>query len=177
MKRITVVICTVLSGAFLLEAADEQRLNVIDYFVRLPPNMFEAPARAWLPNCTVIDKQNGYMRCTGDGAQPNFEIALFRYRDPARAGLLAICSGELEGADSLILNFFQLGADGKMHKTPRSVFPVGDSVISAVDGGLEYKNWRFELPRHGKTILVRDQRSGEILHKVTWNGEKFQEEK
>src|ERR1700737_4499477 len=107
MKRITVVICTVLSGAFLLAAADEQRLNVIDYFVRLPPNMFEAPAPAGLPNCTVIDKQNGYMRCTGDGAQPNFEIALFRYRDPARAGLVAICSGELEGADSLILNFFE----------------------------------------------------------------------
>jgi len=43
--------------------------------------------------------------------------------------------------------------------------------------GLHYKNWRFELPRRGRTVLVRNQKSGKILHKFTWNGEKFQEEK
>jgi hypothetical protein len=36
---------------------------------------------------------------------------------------------------------------------------------------------RFQLPREGKTILVRNQRSGKILRKLTWNCEKFQDEK
>ncbi len=33
------------------------------------------------------------------------------------------------------------------------------------------------IPRHGKTIIVRHQRIGKILRKVTWNGEKFQDQK
>ena len=37
--------------------------------------------------------------------------------------------------------------------------------------------WRFELPRYGKTIVVREPRSGKILHKITWTGENFQEVK
>ena len=81
----------VVSLSSSLRSADEKKMTVIDYFLRLPKDALEPPAREWLHNCGVIDKQNGYMRCTGDGAQPNFEIALFRYRDPARAGLLALC--------------------------------------------------------------------------------------
>jgi len=38
-------------------------------------------------------------------------------------------------------------------------------------------NWQFELPRKGKTILVRAQNGKKILHKFTWNGEKFEKEK
>jgi len=37
--------------------------------------------------------------------------------------------------------------------------------------------WRFELPRYGKTIVVRQPRSGKTLHKITWTGEKFVKEK
>jgi hypothetical protein len=33
------------------------------------------------------------------------------------------------------------------------------------------------LSQFSRTILVRDQRSEKILRKLTWNGEKFQEEK
>lgn len=145
-------------------------MTVIDYFLRLPKDALETPAREWLQNCGVIDKQNGYMRCTGDGAQPNFEIALFRYRDPARAGLLALCQGELEGADWLFLDFFEMGSDGKMHKARRSIFP-------AADAGSDQGDWRFELPRQGRTVLLRNQKSGKVLRKFTWNGEKFVEEK
>ncbi|HAF03953.1 MAG TPA: hypothetical protein DIT76_07410 [Spartobacteria bacterium] len=60
----------------------------------------------------------------------------------------------------------------------RSIFPVADSVTFDKSGGrTERGNWRFELPRRGKTVLVRDQRSGKILRKLTWNGERFQDEK
>ena len=122
----------------------------------------------------IVDNGNGYMKCPGDGAQPEFEVALFRYHDGRP--LLAVCGGELEGADSLILDFFQLGRDGKMHKAPRTIFPVADSLTLTKDR-LHYEKWRFELPRRGRTVLVRNQKSGKILRKFTWNGEKFQEEK
>ena len=63
-----------------------------------------------------------------------------------------------------------------MHETPRSIFPVADSLTLRNDG-VHHENWRFELPRRGKTVLVRNQKSGKILLKLAWSGEKFQEEK
>lgn len=166
--------------SFSLRAADERKMTVVDYFLRLPEMTFEGPAAEWLrffkqPKCGVIDTANGYMSCTGDGAQPEFEVALFRYRDGRP--LLALCGGELDGDDSLILQFFEMGSDGKMHEVPRSIFPVGDSLVLTKNDEIHYKNWQFQLPRHGKTIVVRKQKSGKILYKFTWNGEKFQEEK
>ena len=167
-----------LAGVFLpspLRGTDDKKMTVVDYYLRLPDQTFEGPAADWLrflkqPKCGVVDLANGYMSCIGDGAQPPFEVALFRYRDPARTGLLALCQGELEGVKSLFLDFFEVGSDGKMHKTRRSIFPVKDA-------GNDKGNWSFELPRKGRTFLVRSQKSGKVLRKFTWNGEKFVEEK
>lgn len=166
-----------LAGVLLsssLRGADEKKMTVVDYFLRLPQGALETPAREWLHNCGVIDKQNGYMRCTGDGAQPNFEVALFRYRDGRP--LLALCSGELEGDDSVTLDFFEVGSDDKMRKASRRVFPIGDRWSSG-EYEPKYEDLQFELPRQGRTILVRSHKSGKILRKFTWSGEKFVEEK
>jgi hypothetical protein len=162
-----------------LRGADEKKMTVVDYFLLLPDKTFEGSAEGWLkflkqPKCGVIDIPNGYISCTGDGAQPEFEIALFRYRDGRP--LLALCNGELEGADSLMLTFFEMRSDGKMHEVPRSIFPVGDSLVVTKDDDIRYENWEFQLPRHGKTIVVRKQKSGKVLHKFAWNGEKFIEQ-
>jgi hypothetical protein len=173
---IPAAILVVLVTAMLpLRGADEKKMTVVDYYLRLPDKTFEGPAADWLrflkqPKCGIVDPANGYMSCIGDGAQPPFEIALFRYRDPARAGLLALCQGELEGEKSLFLDFFEMRSDGKMHKTRRSIFP-------AADAGNDQANWRFELPRQGRTVLLRSQKSGKVLSKFTWTGEKFVEEK
>jgi hypothetical protein len=174
MKRLSIFVGLALGLclALSLRAADEKKMTVVDYFVRLPKDALETPAREWLQNCGVIDKQNGYMRCTGDGAQPNFEIALFRYRDGRP--LLALCSGELEGDDSVTLDFFELGADGKMHKSPRKTFPIGDAWSNGTDEP-QPQSWYFELPRQGRTVLVRSLKTKKILHRVTWSGEKFVE--
>jgi hypothetical protein len=176
MKRLSIFVGLALGLCFpfALRGAGEKKMTVVDYFLRLPKDALETPVREWLQNCGVIDKQNGYMRCTGDGAQPNFEIALFRYRDPARAGLLALCSGELEGNDSVTLDFFELGTDGKMHKASRRIFPIGDQWSSG-EYDSKYEDFQFELPRHGRTVLVRSLKSKKVLHRVTWNGEKFVE--
>jgi len=170
MKRLSIFVGLALGLCLplTLRAADERKMTVVDYFLRLPDKTLEAPPRAWLGNAQVIDKQNGYISITGDGAQPSFQVALFRYRDPARAGLLALCQGELEGEKSLFLDFFEMGSDGKMHKTRRSIFPVKDA-------GNGQGNWTFELPRQGRTVLVRSLKTKKILHRVTWSGEKFVE--
>ena len=174
MKRLSIFVGLALGLclALSLRAADEKKMTVVDYFVRLPKDALETPAREWLQNCGVIDKQNGYMRCTGDGAQPNFEIALFRYRDGRP--LLALCSGELEGDDSVTLDFFELGADGKIHKSPRKTLPIGDAWSNGTDEP-QPQSWYFELPRQGRTVLVRSLKTKKIVHRDTWNGEKFVE--
>ncbi|MDB6146518.1 MAG: hypothetical protein JWO45_182 [Spartobacteria bacterium] len=157
----------------LAYAASNDPLTVADYFLKLPDKYFEDPPARMLdfikqPACGVIDIRNGYISCIGDGAQPPFEVALFRYRDGH--ALVAVCSGELEGPESVYLDFFVAGSDGKMKKTSRSIFPIGDA-------GSDKGDWRFELPRHGRTVIVRRQGSKKIQRQFAWNGEKFAEEK
>jgi hypothetical protein len=174
MRRCSLFVVIILGfSAVITGAADEKKLTVVDYFLLLPERTFEAPPRAWLQNAE-IDKQNGYMNVSGDGAQPSFQVALFRYRDGRP--LVAVCSGELEGDDSVALEFYELGADGTMHKAPRKIFPIGDQWSSG-DYNAKYQDFRFELPRRGRTILVRSAKSKKVLHNVTWNGEKFLKEK
>jgi hypothetical protein len=175
MKRLpTLIIAVAVAGSLCIRAADEKKMTVVEYYLLLPEKTFEAPARSWLQNATVIDKQNGYMRITGDGAQPNFEVALFRYRDGRP--LVAICQGELEGDDRVGLEFFDLSPDGKMRQTSREIFPIGDQWSSG-DYDKRYEDFRFELPRHGRTVVVRSAKTKKVLHRVTWNGEKFVREK
>ena len=176
MKRVSIFVGLALGLClpFTLRAADKKKMTVVDYYLLLPKDTFETPPKDWLQNARVIDKENGYLSITGDGAQPSFEVALFRYRDGRP--LLAICEGELEGNDSVTLEFFELGADGRMQKVSRKIFPIGDQWGSG-EYDSKYKDCRFELPRRGRTVLVRSQKSGKILHRVSWNGEKFVEER
>lgn len=176
MKRLLIFLTAALGVSSFLSpcAAEETKKTIVDYYLLLPDKTFETPARDWLHNATVIDKQNGYMSVSGDGAQPSFEVALFRYRDGRP--LLAICEGELEGDDRVSLVFFDFGADNRMHKASRNIFPIGDQWSSG-DYDKKYEDFRFELPRHGRTVVVRSAKTKKILHKVTWNGEKFVQEK
>jgi hypothetical protein len=163
-----------------IRKSEQEKVSVIDYFLLLPAKNFEAPLSAWLREmrghdrffpCDAepednVDEKNGYLYCAGSGAEPEFEVALFRHRDGRP--LLALCSGELEGPDSVQLQFYEPGSDGKMHEIKRSIFPIADSMED---------RWQFDLPREGKTIVVRARKSKKVLHKFTWTGEKFQEDK
>ncbi len=181
------IVAKIFAAAILVGAASAvtkaatEKMTIGDYFLPLPRDSFEGPPAAWLmfmkqPKCGLIDVRNGYMSCTGDGAQAQFEVALFRFRNGSP--LLAVCWGDYSEVvdmehprDGLVfLDFFRLGADKQMHKVSRSIFPVADA-------GNRKGNWRFELPRYGRTVFVRSQQSGATLHKLTWNGEKFVEDK
>ncbi|MEP6667512.1 MAG: hypothetical protein ABJF10_00080 [Chthoniobacter sp.] len=152
-----------------LDAAEAKRLTVVDYYLQLPDKTFEGPAKDWLsflrqPKCGTVDIPNGYMSCTGDGAQPNFEVALFRYKDDKP--LLAVCQGELEGKNSKYLTFYEPGFGGRLHEVKRSIFPIANET-----------GFLFELPHKGRTVIVRTEKGGKLHAKYAWNGEKFMEEK
>jgi len=155
---------------------EAEPVSIVDYFLLLPDDTLETRPRHWIHNATVVDKKNGYMSVSGDGAQPSFDVALFRYRDGRP--LLAVCQADLESDDSrcVSMEFFELGVDGKMQKTDRKIFPVRDQWDSG-EQNKKYEDFRFILPRQGRTVLVRSAKTKEILHKVTWNGERFIEEK
>ncbi len=152
-----------------LPAAEAKRQTIGDYFVQLPGSTFETPAKDWLkflrqPKSGVYDVANGYLSCTGDGAQAPFEAALFRYKDDRP--LLAVCQGELEGRNSKFLAFYEQQSDGRMLEVPRTIFPIANE-----------QGYVFELPRKGRTIIVRTEKGGKLKAKYTWNGEKFVEER
>ena len=167
------LLASILLVALILPAGGAEpksaRLSIVDYFRALPDEAMDAQPAAWLAandgNDTrrVVDKKNGYLRGEGDGGQPNFECALFRYHDDRP--LLALCQGELEEADSVHLEFYVLGSGGRMRKASRSIFPVADGAGK-----------RFILPREGRTIIVRDL-SGRHEHRFDWDGEGFVEQK
>ena len=172
----------------LIRNAEQEKVTIVDYFLLLPPKNFEAPLSAWLRHMrtggvfypceefehpgNLVDEKNGYLRCSGDGAQPEFEVALFRHRDGRP--LLAVCSGELEGNDSVYLTFFELGPDGKMQEIKHSMFPGAERDYDS-EVGEGKGEWRFVLPREGRTIAVRMEKGKKI--KFTWTGEKFVEQK
>ncbi len=169
--RTLLVFLLVLAASFspALRAADAKRLTVVDYYLQLPDKTFEGPAKGWLrflrqPKCGVEDPAHGYLSCTGDGAQPPFAVALFRYKDDRP--LLAVCQGELEGKNAKYLTFYEPGPGGRMHEAKRSIFPIADET-----------GYLFELPRMGRTVLVRTEKGGRLKAKYTWDGAKFVEER
>ncbi|MDR3402709.1 MAG: hypothetical protein P4L99_09435 [Chthoniobacter sp.] len=170
MRILFILLCG-LTAVFspTLHAADAKRLTVVDYYLQLPDKTFERSAMEWLmylrqPKCGTVDIANGYMSCTGDGAQPPFEVALFRYKSDKP--LLTVCQGELEGKNSAYLAFYEPGFGGHMNEVKRSIFPIPDE-----------KGFLFELPHKGRTIVVRTEKGGKLKAKYTWDGEKFVEDR
>ena len=177
MKLFFVGLAALLLSSIANLSAAKEEPTILDYFAQLPNRTFEGTTEEMLrfirhPG-TVIDTKNGYIKCKGDGAQGDFEVALFRYSD--RRALIVVSTGSTEEEKGTYLQFFKSGPDGKMQRIDNSIFPIAD-VGQAEDSGPSEK-WHFDLPRYGKTIVVRSTRSGKIVHKVTWNGEKFQDDK
>src|SRR5437870_7028387 len=112
MKRLSIFILVFLLSSAAVHSADQKKMNVVDYFLLLPAHALEADPREWLPHCGVVDLANGYISCTDDGAQPDFQVALFRYG--TGRPLLALCQGGEAGPDSVYLDLFEMGQNGKM---------------------------------------------------------------
>jgi hypothetical protein len=177
MKLFYATLAALLSLSLATVNAGKGEPTILDYFAQLPPQTFEGTTEEMLrfirhPG-TIIDTKNGYIRCKGDGAQGDFEVALFRYSD--RRPLIAVSTGSTDGESWTYLEFFAPGGDGTFRRMPNSIFPIAHA--GRTENGETNGKWRFELPRVGKTIVVRNAKSGKIVRKITWDGEKFQEDK
>ena len=163
--RFSSLLAAVLFSTWSAAAKD----TISDCFLKLPAGSFlEIPASELLRKVTknkqgILDTKNGYLLVEGDGAQVSLQAALFRL--PDGHPLLAVAYGELELPDFTHIGFF-IEQDGKMLPSRRIEFPF------PADGG----NLRFELPRIGRTIIVKNLR-GKTVAKVTWNGYTFVKEK
>lgn len=142
--------------------------TVVDYFLALPQQVFHEATPGELLDImkrgegeSIVDAENGFLRLEGDGAQVSLQVALFRYED--KRPLLVVAWGELEEPEFTHLTFFE-EKDGKMAVARRGIFPVADS-----------SEVRFELPREGRTVIVRDA-TGSIVSKWMWKGDKFVKE-
>jgi hypothetical protein len=157
--------CVMIATVYAPAAAE----TVVDYFIALPPQVFHEGTPAELlaimkrgEGESVVDTQNGFLRLEGDGAQVSLQVALLRYED--KRPLMAVAWGELEEPDFTHLTLFE-EKDGKLVVARRGIFPVADSP-----------KLRFELPREGRTVIVRDA-AGTTVSKWTWKGDKFANEK
>jgi len=74
--------------------------------------------------------------------------------------------GEPGETDFWYLHFYELGEGGKLQEANRKLLPLGNEPRR-----------KFELPRKGRTIVVRDTRSQKVLSRWTWDGGKFVREK
>ena len=156
--------CVMIATAQAPAAAE----TVADYFLALPQQVFHEGTPAELlaimkrgEGASVVDTKNGFLRLEGDGAQVSLQVALFRYED--KRPLMVVAWGELEEPDFTHLTLFE-EKDGKLVVARRRIFPVADS-----------SKLRFELPREGRTITVRDA-TGATVSKWTWKGDKFAKE-
>ncbi len=158
MKTLSLFIALALSPVAAIGAS-----TVTDYFLRIPLQGFTEGSPQELVKIMqrgngLIDTKNGYFRLEGDGAQVSLQGALFRHED--KSPLLVVAWGHLEEADFTHLTLFK-ELDGKMVVANRKIFPVADS-----------DDLRFELPRQGRTVIVRNA-AGKEVSRWTWVKDAF----
>jgi hypothetical protein len=161
MKIFLCISAIVLIASFQASAAEK---GIADYFRELPQQEFTESSPSYLMESglkRLIDSRNGYMFLEGNGAQVSLEIALFLY--PNRQPLLAVAWGNYMEEAFTHLSFFT-ERNGRMVPFDRAILPVSDS------GDL-----RFELPRKGLTVVIRDA-SGKVFSQWTWNRTRFTED-
>jgi hypothetical protein len=161
--KVLLSISTIILAVILQASAADK--GIADYFLELPPQDFETHPALLLERIrrgdarnSFIDSRNGFMYVQGDGELIQLEIALFRYANGRP--LLAIASAEYADNNFSYLSFFT-EKGSKMVPVNRAILPVGDS-----------SDLRFELPRMGLTLIVRDS-SGNVVSRWTWNRTSF----
>jgi hypothetical protein len=142
--------------------------TVLDYYLLLPEKYFEANKEQrvkWMLDPgrgAVVDIKNGYIYAAGDGAQTAIYVCLFKRQHGLP--LIAVKSHEPDTSDFTHLDFYEY-KNGALVEVKKGVLPV------RVD-----ENFKYEMPRYGRTIEVRDQR-GRKLYGLYWSGRRFVLEK
>ena len=138
--------------------------TVFDYYLMLPEKYFEADKEQrvkWMLDSrrgAVVDRKNGYIFAPGDGAQTSVFVCLFNR--PRRSPLVAVKSYESDTDQYTHLDFYEYKA-GALVEFKRRVLPVKVN-----------EEFKYEMPRYGKSIQVRDRR-GRRIYRLIWSGRRF----
>jgi hypothetical protein len=138
--------------------------TVLDYYLLLPERYFEANKEQrvkWMLDPTrgaVVDIKNGYLYAPGDGAQTAIYVCLFKRLHGLP--LIAVKSHDPDSQGYTHLDFYE-HKNGALVEVKKGVLPVKVN-----------ENFKYEMPRYGRTIEVRDQR-GRKLYSLNWSGRRF----
>ncbi len=109
-------------------------------------------------NGAVVDIKNGYIHAAGDGAQTPIYVCLFKRQHGLP--LVAVKSYEPDTREYTHLDFYEY-KNGALVEVEKGVLPVKVN-----------ENFKYEMPRYGSTIEVRDQH-GRKLYSLNWSGQRF----
>ena len=138
--------------------------TVLDYYLLLPEKYFEANREQrvkWMLDPgrgAVVDIKNGYIYAAGDGAQTSIYVCLFKR--PHSVPLIAVKSYDSDTQDYTHLDFYEY-RNGALVEVNKGVLPVKVN-----------ENFKYEMPRYGRTIEVKDQH-GRKLYSLNWAGRRF----
>ena len=164
VRKLLLTLLTVFLFESISAAQSSPPKTVLDYYLLLPEKYFEANKEQrvkWMlapRNGAVVDIKNGYIYAAGDGAQTPIYVCLFKR--PYGLPLVAVKSHEPDTRDYTHLDFYEL-KNGTLVEVKKGVLPV------KING-----DFKYEMPRYGTTINVRDQR-GRRLYNLNWSGRRF----
>ena len=148
----------------LLNPTWQEPKTVLDYYLLLPDKYFEANEEQrvkWMldpKRGAVVDIKNGYIFAPGDGAQASVYVCLFKRS--AGSPLIAVKTHEPDTDQFTYLDFFEYKR-GTLVEVKEDVLPVRIN-----------KEFKYKMPRYGRSIEVRDQR-GRKIYNLTWTGRRF----
>jgi hypothetical protein len=157
-----------LSAVFLFQsicaAQSSPAKTVLDYYLLLPEKYFEANKEQrvkWMLDPgrgAVVDIKNGYIYAPGDGAQTPIYVCLFNR--PHGLPLVAVKSHPSDTNEYTHLDFYEY-KHGTLVEVKNGVLPVKVN-----------ENFKYEMPRYGRSIKVSDQR-GKRIYSLNWSGRRF----
>ena len=141
-----------------------QPKTVLQFYSLLPDKYFEADHEqrmTWMldpKRGAVVDLKRGYLYAPGDGAQSDIYVCLFRRGNGSY--LIGVKASHWEDIEYSDIAFY-LYQDQTFNDVTKSVLPVAPTE------GLKY-----EMPRYGTTIRVRNKR-GRRLYDLVWTKRRF----
>ena len=164
VRNLLITLLTVFLSQSVSAAQSSPPKTVLDYYLLLPEKYFEAnkeQREKWMlarSRGAVVDIKKGYLYAAGDGAQTSIYVCLFKR--PHRFPLIAVKSYPSDTSEYTQLDFYEYDR-GLLVEVKNGVLPVKFN-----------ENFKYELPRCGRTIKVGDPR-GRQLYSLHWSGKRF----
>jgi hypothetical protein len=167
LKQLKSLLLTLLA-VFLFQSTGPAQSSppktVLDYYLLLPDKYFEANKEQrvkWMLDSrrgAVVDIKNGYIYAPGDGAQTSLYVCLFKR--PHGFPLVAVKSHPSDTQEYTRLDFYEY-KHGALVEVKETVLPVKVN-----------EEFKYTMPRYGKSIEVRNQR-GRRIYTLSWSGRRF----